>query len=110
LAYEINDCYSGAAFGVRPLVVEDPGEDVDDCGVDACGGEVDGDVAGGGGRGRGEDDVACCAEEGEGEDYEAWRGGFYVRILLFMKINRLKRREIISLRWEGWGEIIRRGG
>ena len=50
------------------MVVEDPGEDVDDCGEDAAGCEIDAYITGRGGTRGGEDDVACCAEEGE-EDF-----------------------------------------
>jgi hypothetical protein len=71
LAYEVDDCDSGAAFGVGPLVVEDPGEDVDDCREDAGGCEIDSYIAGCSRAGGGQDDVACCAEEGEEDYYEA---------------------------------------
>jgi hypothetical protein len=71
LAYEVDDCDSGAAFDVAALVVENPGEDVDDCGEDAASCEVDTDVTRRCRASGGEDNVACRAEEGEEDYYEA---------------------------------------
>ena len=67
----MQDSNAGATLGVGALVVEDPGEDVGDCGEDAGCGEEDGKVAHASGLDGCEDDVASTAHEREEDNHEA---------------------------------------